>query len=238
MLHKLTADYFGVPDTPEGTADIFVIHYAYFQPEAQKYPTQNNGVSFPSRSGQAVSFMSPDDRPPYQMLFVPDDFSQSYVVTHWTDPGDYLNTTNSPVGQALINSTQLLPPPDLKDIDAAYAASINDIVQINNKGEIHYLAGAIQKYNVNSDAKWQKLNYDYKVADQAVQKAQNDSAADSSSASAIASMTSASAASSAAASASQAAAAAAGNKSSATLGVQASAGLVLTALAAGLASLL
>lgn len=224
-----------MPDTPDATAEVFVIHYAYFQNETQMYPTQNNGVSFPSRSGQAVNFMSPDDSAPFQMLYVPDDFSQSYVVTHWTDGGDYQITTGSPMGQALINSTQLLPPPELKEVDAAYAASVNDVVQINNKGEIHYITNAVQKYNVNADAKWEKLNYEYKVAEEAKQKAENDTKEASSSASAVASQTSASAAASASASK---AAATAGDQNSAALGLQASVGLTLTALAAGLASLM
>lgn len=224
-----------MPDTPDATAEVFVIHYAYFQNQTQLYPTQNNGVSFPNRAGQATNFMSPDDSAPFQMLYVPDDFSQTYVVTHWTNPGDYLNTTGAPMGAALINSTQLLPPPELKDVDAAYAASVSDVVQINNKGEIYYIQNAVTKYNVDSDAKWQKLNYEYKVAEEAKQKAENDSKADASSASAISSQTSASAAASA--SASQAAAA--GNKDAGgAIGVQASVGLTLTALAAGLASLL
>lgn len=231
--HQLTADYFGVPDTPEATAHVFVVHYAYFQNETQLYPTQNNGVSFPSQPGQAVSFMSPDDQAPFQMLFVPDDFSQSFVVSHWTNMADYMNTTGAPMGPALINSTQLLPPPEAKDKDAAYAASVSDVVQINNKGEIYYIANAVDNYSVNKNAKWEKLNVEYKVSEAAVQKAENDSKAAESSSAAQASKTSA-----ASPSASASEAAAASSDKSKALSLSVNVGLTLTAVAAGLASIL
>jgi hypothetical protein len=153
-------NYFGVPGTAAGSADIFIVHFAQFQPAAQAYPTVSGGATFPDQAGQAISIPSNGDAPPYQMVFVPNDFSNSYVVTHWTDPGNYTVTSSAPMAQNLINSTQILPAPSSKDTLAAYAASPESLVQIDSKGDIYAIANAYTtSYTVASSPSWTKLGY-------------------------------------------------------------------------------
>lgn len=93
------------------------------------------------------------------MIFIPDDFSNTYVVTHWTNPGDYSSTSGAPFANDLINSTQILPAPSNKDTQAAYAASPSDVVQVGSNGDIYYIAGGIANYQVASGASWTKMGY-------------------------------------------------------------------------------
>ena len=95
----------------------------------------------------------------YQMVFIPEDFSNSYVVTHWTNLGDYSVTSDAPFDASLINSTQTLPAPSSQDTNAAYAASPSAIVQLDSSGNIYYLNNPISSYKVNSDASWTKMDY-------------------------------------------------------------------------------
>jgi len=94
-----------------------------------------------------------------QMIFIPDDFSNTYLVSHWTNPGDYASTDGAPYATDLINSTQILPAPSDKDTQAAYAASPSDVVQVASNGDIYYIAGAISNYQVASGASWTKMGY-------------------------------------------------------------------------------
>ncbi|KAL1410226.1 hypothetical protein Q8F55_004231 [Vanrija albida] len=155
--------YFGVPSTPAGSANLFVIHYNYFQPQAQAYPAVG-GSNFPDSAGQTTSFLVQNNTVPYQVLYVPNDFSNSYVVTHYTDPASFNVTTGSPMPASLINSTQILPPPTSKDTNAAYAASDSSIVQIDTKGDIYYIANAVSSWQVAPGASWSKLSYSLKPA--------------------------------------------------------------------------
>ena len=94
------------------------------------------------------------------MVFIPNDFSNSYVVSHWTDASSYNTTTDAPFATDLINSTQLLPGPSSKDTEAAYAASPTDLVQIDAGGNIYYMTNAIgSDYTVQSGAQWTKMTY-------------------------------------------------------------------------------
>jgi hypothetical protein len=93
------------------------------------------------------------------MIFIPDDFSNTYLVSHWTNPGDYSSTSGAPFANDLINSTQILPAPSDKDTQAAYAASPSDVVQIASNGDIYYIAGGISNYQVASGASWTKMGY-------------------------------------------------------------------------------
>lgn len=152
-------NYFGVPGTAAGSADIFIVHFSLFQQQAQSYPTQNGGSAFPDSGGQAFSIPDAGDNTPYQMVFVPNDFSQSYVVTHWTNPSNYLSTDGAPMSLSLVNTTQLLPAPTSQDTQAAYAASPSSLVQIDSSGAIYYVNNAVSNYEVSSSASWQKLGY-------------------------------------------------------------------------------
>ena len=61
-------------------ADIFVIHFAYFQPEVQSYPGINGGSSFPSTHGQTASIFKGYDSVQDKFAFWPDDKSSTYVI--------------------------------------------------------------------------------------------------------------------------------------------------------------
>lgn len=96
------------------------------------------------------------------MLFVPEDVSNSYIVTHWTNPASWNLTDGSPIPLNLLNTTQTLPAPPSKDGQAAYAASASSLVQIDTQGNIHYLENAVNSdYTVNSGAQWTKMNYQF-----------------------------------------------------------------------------
>ncbi|WRT65487.1 uncharacterized protein IL334_002430 [Kwoniella shivajii] len=148
--------YFGVPDTAAGSANVFVVHYAYFQPTAQNF----SGTAFPDTAGQAISIPVESDSVPYSMVFVPNDFSNTYIATHWTNLGDYSVTTDAPFATNLINSTQTIAAPTSQDKTAAYAASPYDLVQIDSQGDIYYYATPVNSdYTVSSSGSWQKLSY-------------------------------------------------------------------------------
>jgi hypothetical protein len=59
------------PSLLPGHAIVYVIHYAYWQPEIQLY----KGPTFPQIHGQTVSFSMLDNSVPLVFGFVPDDFS-------------------------------------------------------------------------------------------------------------------------------------------------------------------
>ncbi|AAW45106.1 hypothetical protein CNBL2400 [Cryptococcus deneoformans B-3501A] len=171
--------FFGVPGTAAGSANLFVVHYAYFQPEAQAF----SGTAFPDTVGQAISIPNVDNNVPYSMVFIPDDFSDTYIVTHWTDLSNYSVTSDAPFGLDLINSTQTLPAPTSQDSTAAYAASPYAIVQVDAAGGIYYMSNPVQSdYTVSSSASWEKLGYSLTGL--------NDSASNNSSSSSTASSTS------------------------------------------------
>ncbi|WWC87658.1 uncharacterized protein L201_002548 [Kwoniella dendrophila CBS 6074] len=148
--------YFGVPNTAAGSANVFVVHYAYFQPDAQKF----SGTAFPDTAGQAISIPVESNSVPYSMVFIPNDFSNTYIATHWTDLGNYETTTGAPFATNLINSTQTLAAPTSQDKTASYAASPYDLVQIDSAGDIYYYPTPVNSdYTVSSGGSWQKLSY-------------------------------------------------------------------------------
>jgi len=97
---------------------------------------------------------------PLQMVFVPNDFSNSYVITHWTDPSNYATTSDAPFATSLINTTQILPAPTSKDAQASYAASNTALAQIDSAGNIYYIASVVQSdYDVSTSPTWTKMSY-------------------------------------------------------------------------------
>jgi hypothetical protein len=138
------------------------------------------------------------------MVFVPNDFSDSYVVTHWTNPSTYSSTDGAPFATSLINTTQTLPAPSSKDTNAAYAAS---------PGNIYYMTNPVGgDFTVQSGASWQKMSYSLSGAGSGSSSSSNSStsagASGSGSASKTASATKSGSSSSSAASASASKAAA------------------------------
>ncbi|ODN80723.1 hypothetical protein L202_02885 [Cryptococcus amylolentus CBS 6039] len=227
--------YFGVPDTAAGSANVFVVHYAYFQPDAQAF----NGTAFPDTAGQAISVPSSSNDVPYSMVFIPNDFSNTYIATHWTNLGDYSSMDDVPFSTDLINSTQTLAAPTSQDETASYAASPGAIVQINAAGEIYYLSNPINSdYTVSSSASWSKLDYTLSGTGGTVSSSSNSSSS-SASASGSGSESASSSATGSAASGSSSASASASSSSSSSSGALQGivpgnlAGLALGAVALG-----
>ena len=61
-------------------ADIFVIHFSYFQPEVQSYPGPNGASGFPSTPGQTASIFKGYDSVQTKFAFWPEDKSSTYVI--------------------------------------------------------------------------------------------------------------------------------------------------------------
>ncbi|ODO06328.1 hypothetical protein L198_01560 [Cryptococcus wingfieldii CBS 7118] len=221
--------YFGVPDTAAGSANVFVVHYAYFQPDAQAF----SGTAFPDTAGQAISIPSSSNDVPYSMVFIPNDFSNTYIATHWTNLGDYSSMDDVPFSTDLINSTQTLAAPTSQDETASYAASPGAIVQINAAGEIYYLSNPISSdYTVSSSASWSRLDYTLSGTGGTVSSSSNSSSSASASSSATGSAASGS--SSASASASSSSSSSSGALQGIVSGNLASLALGAVALGAGL----
>ncbi|KZT61714.1 hypothetical protein CALCODRAFT_349347 [Calocera cornea HHB12733] len=111
--------FLDVPGNTAGEANIFVIHFAYFQPEVQSYPAAT-GNTFPETHGQATSFFDPNNNVQQQFAFIPDDNSAVYIV----------NVEN--------NSTIPLTGPT--DTTAStFAASTSALVQLTSAGSLYYM---------------------------------------------------------------------------------------------------
>ncbi|KAL4073487.1 hypothetical protein J3A83DRAFT_4072446, partial [Scleroderma citrinum] len=116
--------FLDVPGVAAGSADIFVIHYSYFQPEAQAYPLPN-GSAFPATFGQTASFFQQDNTAralvQQEFAFIPQDSSAVYVINVET------------------NTTQALAGPSVKDPEATYFAGVTSLVQLTSNGVVNFL---------------------------------------------------------------------------------------------------
>jgi hypothetical protein len=140
----------------------FPLAAANWQPEAQTFPTLNNGAAFPASHGQAASFFLASTDAQLQFAYVPDDFSSTYIITHWTSPSTAGSTDGAPDGiSSFINSTQILPAPSSKDTASVYAASTSSLVQLTSSGELYYINAlpSTGGYAVAGDAAWAKIGY-------------------------------------------------------------------------------
>jgi len=126
--------FLDVPGTPAGDAQIFVIHFSFFQPEPQAYPLPD-GSAFPATHGQTASFFQPSDVQ-QEFAFIPDDGSNTFVINVET------------------NTTQSLPGPSSKDPKAIYAASITSLVQLDSNGAVSFLPYKEGDAATNSKASW------------------------------------------------------------------------------------
>ena len=104
---------------------------SFFQPQAQAY----TGATFPASHGQATSFFQ-DSGVQQEFAFIPDDFSDVYVINVET------------------NTTAALAPPSSKDTKARYAASITALVQLDSSGAVSYIPYKQGDTSTNSAAKW------------------------------------------------------------------------------------
>ncbi|KAI0264710.1 hypothetical protein BC834DRAFT_251962 [Gloeopeniophorella convolvens] len=128
--------FLDVPDTPAGSADIYVIHFNYFQPEAQPFPAPSGTI--PATHGQTASFFQ-DQGVQLAFAFVPDDGSATYV----------LDVTQ--------NTTQVLAGPSTKDAGATYYAGITSLVQLDSKGEVSFLPFNPNSTSANANAQWSSV---------------------------------------------------------------------------------
>ncbi|EJT99355.1 hypothetical protein DACRYDRAFT_23912 [Dacryopinax primogenitus] len=112
--------FLDVPGNQAGQANIFVIHFSYFQPEVQSYPAASGSQTFPETHGQVTSFFDPNNLVQQQFAFIPDDNSAVYIV----------NVEN--------NSTISLTGPT--DTTAStFAASTSALVQLTSSGSVYYM---------------------------------------------------------------------------------------------------
>ncbi|RPD65594.1 hypothetical protein L227DRAFT_583442 [Lentinus tigrinus ALCF2SS1-6] len=123
--------FIGVPNVPAGSADIFVIHFSFFQPQSQSY----GGATFPASHGETASFFQ-SEGVQQEFAFIPDDGSMTYVI----------NVEN--------NSTSTLAGPTSKDPKAQYAASITALVQLDSTGAVSFIPYTQGDASTNSAAKW------------------------------------------------------------------------------------
>ncbi|KZT22774.1 hypothetical protein NEOLEDRAFT_1157628 [Neolentinus lepideus HHB14362 ss-1] len=126
--------FLDVPNVPAGSAQIFVIHFSYFQPDAQAY----SGATFPAAHGQATSFFQ-ESGVQQEFAFIPDDGSATYVINVET------NTTTS------------FPGPSIKDAAATYFAGITSLVQLASDGTVSYLPYKQGDTQTNQAAAWGKV---------------------------------------------------------------------------------
>jgi len=128
--------FLNVPGTPAGSANIYVIHFDYFQPDAQPFPTSSGTI--PATNGQTASFFQ-NAGVQEAFAFIPSDCSATYVLDVQT------------------NTTQTLAGPSTKDAAATYFAGISSLVQLDSKGGVSYLPFSPSDTNANAAAQWSKV---------------------------------------------------------------------------------
>jgi len=121
--------FLDVPGVAAGSAQIFVIHFSYFQPDAQSYG------NFPATHGQTASIFL-DEGVQQEFIFVPDDGSQTYVI----------NVES--------NTTQTLAGPPAKDPQAVYFGAPASFVQLASTGAVSFLAYNPNTTQANAAASW------------------------------------------------------------------------------------
>ncbi|KIK80205.1 hypothetical protein PAXRUDRAFT_766571 [Paxillus rubicundulus Ve08.2h10] len=129
--------FLNVPGVPAGSAEIFVIHYSYFQPLPQAYPLPD-GSAFPASYGQATSFFQ-DSGVQEEFAFIPEDSSAVYVINVET------------------NTTQSLAGPTIKDPKATYFASTDSLVQLTSNGAVYFIPYQEGNTSANSAATWSNV---------------------------------------------------------------------------------
>ncbi|KAG2120097.1 hypothetical protein BD769DRAFT_1022962 [Suillus cothurnatus] len=131
--------FLDVPNVPAGSADIFVIHYSYFQPQPQTYPL-SDGSAFPATYGQAASFFQADNTVQQEFAFIPADSSATYIINVET------------------NTTQALAAPTTKDPKATYFAGVTALVQLTSNGAVSYLPYLEGNTSTNMAATWASVS--------------------------------------------------------------------------------
>lgn len=107
--------FLNTPGSNPGEAYIFVIHYAYWQPEVQSFGT------FPVSPGQTVTVLSNSSAAPSKFAYIPDSGNETYVI------------------DAKSNTTAAYPAPPTADLGARYSASTQVLLQLAPGGALAYL---------------------------------------------------------------------------------------------------
>ncbi|KAI0646371.1 hypothetical protein C8Q79DRAFT_962275 [Trametes meyenii] len=126
--------FLDVPDVDAGSADIFVIHFSFFQPQPQSYPL-SDGSAFPKTHGQTASFFQAQGVQ-QEFAFIPDDGAMTYVINVET------------------NTTKTIAGPSTKDPNAQYSASITALVQLDSKGDVSFIPYKQGDDSANAAAAW------------------------------------------------------------------------------------
>ncbi|KAF5382272.1 hypothetical protein D9757_008953 [Collybiopsis confluens] len=109
--------FLDVPGVAAGSADIFVIHFSFWQPTPQPYG------NFPAQHGQTASIFQSTSNGQVQQAFafIPDDGSATYII------------------DVISNTTTSLAGPSTKDASASYFASNSAIVQLTSSGSVSWI---------------------------------------------------------------------------------------------------
>ncbi|KAF9068494.1 hypothetical protein BDP27DRAFT_815887 [Rhodocollybia butyracea] len=119
--------FINVPGVAAGSADIFVIHFSFFQPTPQPYG------NFPAQHGQTASiFMPANDG--LAFAYIPDDGSATYII------------------DVVSNTTTTMAGPSAKDSSASYFASDAAIVQLTSSGDVNFIP--YTNSSADSSASW------------------------------------------------------------------------------------
>lgn len=133
--------FFGTPGSKPGETSIFVIHFAYPQPELQAMPSVS-GAPFPVSHGQSPALFQAGGPAQRQIAFVPDDMSATYIV------------------DVKVNQTLPLAGPTDKSAGSIFTASINHVVQLTPSGKLFFLPvdqSDIAGKAANGGAAWKAL---------------------------------------------------------------------------------
>jgi len=125
--------FLGVPGVPDGSAKIFVIHFAFMQPDPQRYG------DFPNTHGQTASLFK-DMGVQTKFAFIPDDATATYIIDVTT------------------NKTETLKGPTQKDRLARYSASTSALLQLTPSGDVSYITFDQEPEANNAAADWVQLH--------------------------------------------------------------------------------
>jgi hypothetical protein len=131
--------FLNVANDTAGDAQIFVIHFSFFQPTPQSYPV-NGGGTIPKTTGQATSLFQPNgDGVQQEFVFIPSDSSAVYVINVET------------------NTTQKLAGPTVQDPAATYFGGVTALIQLSSSGEVSYLPYTEGQDSTNAAAQWSEV---------------------------------------------------------------------------------
>jgi hypothetical protein len=135
---------------------IFVIHYAFMQPNLQTFaPLENGGQGFPSVHGETASIFKGFSEVQQQFAFIPDDGSATYIfdaIVRGLISVGYNGLT--PRCQA--NTTQKIQAPTNRST-VMIAASQQELVQMTTSGEVYWIPINPNNSAANYGATWSQI---------------------------------------------------------------------------------